>query len=339
MVLSLTACGSGGGGSNSSPSRSPSNNQPVTVSGVAAIGAPLSGGSVFVNDASGTEHGPYPIDANGNYSINVTGFNNPPFYLRAEGTVNGNPITLYSVSMNPGTANINPLTNLAVAVAAGVNNPADVYDDPVAHPVGQTELNDAINDILALLAPILENPAYLASNINPLTDDDYKADGTGLDGVIDDLGLSIDITNGIVTISLNGIELDQASINNLKDSFGDITESEVNEALAVVSGTGQTCPFPATLNLNVTVSGEGSLSYDFEDTFLQATSINAPTIADGTATITGAGTLNGAPGHTFTATVKDGSPDKMSMEIDGVSFPVPGSGPLPVIDGSGFTLH
>jgi hypothetical protein len=452
LALSLTACGSGGGGGGGSSSGSipQPGSQPETVSGVAAIGAPLAGGNVYVKDSSGTEHGPYPIDANGNYSIDVTGFNNPPFYIRAEGVINGRPITLYSVSINPGTANVNPLTNLAIAAASGLD-PADVYNNPLTHPVAQTDIDKAISDILTLLAPILNNPAYNASNSNPLTDDDYEADGTGLDGVIDDLNLYIDITHGTVIISLNGVPVGEAHFDKLDEPDDLIEEGEVANALtdSFVSGTGQTCPFPATLNLNVDVTsletstlryeyqetfleateissvimlpdgsalitgtgnlngdpnhifiatvkdgpdkmamqidgisgtvsivgplliidgagftiedtsisgigqtcpfpatlnlnvsdiGEGSLSYDFEDTFFQATSINAPVIANGTATITGTGTLNGEQGHTFTVTVKDGSPDRMGMEIDGVAVPDPVAGPLHLIDGSGFTI-
>jgi len=106
-----------------------------------------------------------------------------------------------------------------------------------------------------------------------------------------------------------------------------------------VSGSGQTCP-PATLNLNVLTDGGGSLRYGFKDIFFEATSINAPSISAGVATITGSGELNGEAGHTFTAAVEDnGCCDKMGFEIDGVASPVPVDGRMSLIGGAGFTVQ
>jgi hypothetical protein len=323
LALSLTACGSGGGGGGSSSADnitggggSGSGSGAVTtsaVSGVAAVGVPLAGGTVYVKDAGGTEHGPYPIDANGRYSIDVTGFNHPPFYLRAEGMINGQPVTLYSVSMNPGTANVNPLTNLAIAAASGLN-PADVYNDPLSHPVVQADIDKAINDILTLLAPILNNPAYNAFNINPLTDKNYTADGTGLDGVIDDLDLVIDIKNGTVTISLNGVQVGQAALNSLEHPSNPISIEEIEVVLSssLVSGSGWVPS--ASLSLQV---GGGRLQYSdiTEEVDFESTSITNLIIAGATVTISGEGTVNGVSGYTFTATVTDGTPDAMGIEI------------------------
>ncbi|MBI4847074.1 MAG: hypothetical protein HY808_00650 [Nitrospirae bacterium] len=336
LALSLVACGGGGGGgggsdsgSNSNlsdtgksdttanippPATNDNNNNPVAVStltGVAATGAPMSGGNVYLKEANGTEHGPYPIDANGNYSIDVTGLT-PPFYLKAERTVGGVTTTLYSVSMGSGIGNINPLTNLAVAAASGVNNPADAYNDPGSHSITQPNLDKAITDIETMLAPILA--AYNASNINPFTDGNYKADGSGLDGVVDDMNLDIDITNGIVTIRLKSdpTPLGQAHLNNLGSPDDPITGAEVTAALASKTALGTGYNFPPlvradlTLNVNEASLGTSSLTYSFNGMVLVSTSITTATISAGTAAIEGTGSLEDGSTCQFTAIVTNG---------------------------------
>jgi hypothetical protein len=308
IAFSLTACGSGGGGGGSSSSNSTPVSPTLSVSGVAASGAPLVGGSIFIKDANGIEHGPYPINPDGSYSVNVSGFNNPPFYLRAEGTINGESVTLYSVSMNPGTANINPLTNLAVAAAAGVDDPAEVYEDPVIHPVTEDKLNDAINDILIFLGPILSNGA----NKNFLTDD-YVADPEQdeLDKFFEDV--DIETVSGSVSFILNGVELGELRIFNL-EVINEIEAGESSVALSssLVSGSGWISG--SSLSLQV---GGSRLQYSdiLEDIDFESTSITAVEVTGVAATITGEGKFNGVSGYAFTAAVTDGTPDAMGIEI------------------------
>jgi len=340
LALSFTACGSGGGGggssapANDSKTGSPTDSQPAsqqaTVAGVAATGAPVTG-DVYLKDSNGIMQGPVPIAADGSYSFNVDGLT-PPFYLKAVNTTTGE--ALYSVSLGAGTANINPLTNLAVAVAAGISDPAAVYNDPFSYPVTQTRLDNSIADIRNMLAPLLENSNFNA-NINFLTDT-FIADHTGLDKVFDEMLVEHDTVSGKVTFVLRGIQIGQAQIDSFLVLEG-VTEAKIHAAIIGSSalGTGSTCPYPATLSMNVAASGEGTLSYDFQETFLQATSVDAPSIVNGTVTITGAGNLSGDPGHTFTARIKEGSPDQMSIDIDGVPSPVAGT--LPLIGGPGYT--
>lgn len=358
VVFSLAACGSGGGGGGSSADNKNGSGgngggtvSASVVSGVAATGEPVTG-NVYLKDSNGIEQGPVVIAPDGSYSFNVEGLT-APFYLKAVNTNTGEAI--YSVSPGMGTANINPLTNLAVAVAAGVNDPAAAYNDPFSHPVSQSGLENAVADIRTMLAPLLNNANFNA-DINFLTDA-FIADHTGLDKVFDEMRVEQDSVSGTVKFVLRGIEIGQAYIGNFS-VIEAVTETKIQVAIygASASGTGSTCPFPATLSLNVSDIGEGSLSYDFQDTFFEATSINEPVTSYGyaaneltansviiiktepsvTATITGTGTLNGEPGHSFKATVRNYG--FMGMEIDGVAVPVPGAGPLRLIRG-GFTAR
>lgn len=62
---------------------------------------------------------------------------------------------------------------------------------------------------------------------------------------------------------------------------------------------------------------DGWLSYQCSKAKLQwvSTSITAVTVSGQSATISGRGKLNGASGYTFTATVKDASPDRFGISI------------------------
>ena len=46
-----------------------------------------------------------------------------------------------------------------------------------------------------------------------------------------------------------------------------------------------------------------------------STAITSVSVSGNTATISGTGTVNGAAGYTFTATVTDGAPDKFGITI------------------------
>ncbi|RJQ14655.1 MAG: hypothetical protein C4560_11815 [Nitrospiraceae bacterium] len=342
LTLSLTACGGGGGGGGGSSSSNPS--APDVVSGVAATGAPIVG-QVSLKDSVGNnvDRGPVPTNADGSFSFDVTGLT-PPFFLFAEETGDCEETDtckeFYSVTLGAGTSNINTLTNLAVWAATGGTDPADVYensDEYVDEIIAG--LDDAIDDIIIFLKAVLDH--YEAEGIDAFSGP-YEADGSGIDGVVHNLDINIKVDSGKVSIELNGTPL-RSDLDDL-DTIEPITANEVEEALnpppsSSVQGIGQTCPFPASLNLNVPAAGGGTLLYDFQDTFFQSTSINAPVISEGTATITGSGSLNGEAGHIFKAIVIDGSPDKMSMEIDGIPYPLGGSSlPLPLIGGAGLTI-
>lgn len=99
-------------------------------------------------------------------------------------------------------------------------------------------------------------------------------------------------------------------------------DDDCNPATPVLatSGAGYNYPAPlfrASLSLNVDASNlaAGWLKYSFKRMSLASTSITNISVTNGTATITGVGKVNNVPGYTFTATVQEGSPDSMGIEI------------------------
>ncbi|MBF0147454.1 MAG: DUF1566 domain-containing protein [Magnetococcales bacterium] len=186
------------------------------VSGVAAAGAPMVG-QAWLKDSTGKQIGPSTIAADGGFSFDVAGLA-APFYLAAKGNVGGQSYTLYSATTSMGTANINPLTNLAVAAAAGVNDPSLAYGSldgkSIPIPITQATLESAIKDVKTMLAPLLNS--YQA-DVDPLKDS-FTANRSGLDAVFDVVKVSINASNGNVSLvdRSNNKEIVSAEVTKLR---------------------------------------------------------------------------------------------------------------------------
>lgn len=126
-VLSLVACGGGGGsdaGSGSTPSTPGLASEPV-LSGVVAVGAPLGGASITVIDSKGNALGSttaHPVD--GSYSLKLSSKAiSTPVLVQARGLdATGAPVLLHSVVATPAvtmTANVTPLSDAVLHLALG----------------------------------------------------------------------------------------------------------------------------------------------------------------------------------------------------------------------------
>jgi fibronectin type 3 domain-containing protein len=186
LSFSLAGCGGGGGDLSSH-----------VVSGVASVGATLSG-QVSLKDASTTPQSKTTvIDSDGSYAIDVTGMK-APFILEATGSAGGTSYTLHSYAAGPGTANINPLSEVVVAIAAGVDDPAQIYSNPdaaVLQKIG-SDLQSTITTLQAKFQPLLQQ--YGAGEANPVTGS-YKANHAGLDGMFDNVKFAM--SKGILTVT------------------------------------------------------------------------------------------------------------------------------------------
>jgi len=210
--LMIAGFGCGGGGGDTAVAVGVSSQ---TVTGVAAVGAALSG-EASIKDSLNTERKTV-IGSDGSYALNVTGMTGP-FVLRAIGSNGGVNYTLYSFAGSTGIANINPLTNALVANAGEVNDPADVYQNPNAAELNsiKTRLPQAISDLQAKLRPLLM--IYSAENINPISSP-YRVNHTQLDGVFDDVRISL--VNGVLTIinAANSAVIFTAQVNDIPNGI------------------------------------------------------------------------------------------------------------------------
>ena len=187
VVFILNGCGGGGDGND---------NPTVTVSGVAASGAPMSG-TAFLKDSAGNQEMSAAINAqSGAFIFNVSG-KTPPYMLRAG--------TLYSMAGGPGTANINPLSHQMVADAAGFPDMSTMnafYNNPNGTQMGTISGNIGIarQHMQQTMAPLLN--AYGVANVDPITGSIII--GQGMDRMFDDVKMTIDANGNVFMMYDNG---------------------------------------------------------------------------------------------------------------------------------------
>ncbi|MBI5194749.1 MAG: hypothetical protein HZA10_00335 [Nitrospirae bacterium] len=101
-------------------------------------------------------------------------------------------------------------------------------------------------------------------------------------------------------------------------------DDDCNPATPVLSVSGNAYNYPipffrATLAVNVNASSLGTsyVRYYYTRTRMNfaSTAISGITVSNGIAAVTGTGTVNGTAGYTFTATITDGSPDAIGVQI------------------------
>lgn len=142
---------------------------PAGLSGTAAVGAPIVGGTVTARCVDADTDVTAVTSTSGKYTILGTAIKAAggvaPCALKvAGGTVNGAAYadTLYSIAERIGTTNITPLTNLAVAKAAaggGLTSPADFFDDTITTPI----------DVDAIIAQLDAAQAALEAELKEAT--------------------------------------------------------------------------------------------------------------------------------------------------------------------------
>ena len=205
-VALMTGCGSGSGGGTSAGL------SPQAVSGVAASGSPLVG-QVILKDSSSAQKTSV-IGADGSFSVDVTDMH-APFVLKATGTAEGVNRTLFSFADKAGTANINPMSTVAVANAAGVDNPATVFDnsDPATLDKVKTGMPGAVATLQTQLKPMLDN--FNAAGTNPVTGS-VPANGDGLDGVFDNVKVTLAAGTLTITNATTGAVLFTAQVKDLE---------------------------------------------------------------------------------------------------------------------------
>lgn len=254
LCLSLVGCG-GGGGSNGNPG---AGSQPVTLSGIAAAGAPIAG-IVNVKGANGATASS-PIGSDGTYSIDVTDLT-APYILFAEGTVNGKSIKIFSAGVAAGTVNITPVTDFILRNALA-GSAETAFSNWTTAQVSEAALSTAETNAQAQLGPLL-NGAGVSSDINLLTTP-FSANHTGLDAVLD--VISISYNGNIATVKNNATgESFTDDITKIGDSAGFQGGSNTLK-LADLAGTWYSIGLDTPLK---GVSNPDLLGFDFDILILQ----------------------------------------------------------------------
>jgi len=206
--LMLAGCGSGGAGGAGIMSSQ-------VLSGNASVGAPLAGQVNLKDSSSPPQLKTTVIGSDGSFAFDVTGLK-APYILQGSGNVAGTAYKLHSFADGTGIANVNPLSNVVVASAAGAKDPEQVYaaSDPVTIQKIKSGLPVATSDLLSQLQPLLK--LYSADGKDPIKDH-YNADHQGLDGMFDNV--TITIPNGVITVTntKTGAVIFTASVTDIKN--------------------------------------------------------------------------------------------------------------------------
>lgn len=188
----LTACGGGGGddsatGGSSLPSL-------TTATGVAAVGAPINGGSVELKCASGATAS-VTTDASGVWTASLKATDYPCVTRVTGGQANGQALSspLHSVVSGAGTSNITPLTDLIVGILSG-QNPAAWYASAGAGTLGGAitsgTLSAAQGKLKAMLATLPGKPA-LPDGFDPVTTAFHAKKGDAADDLLESYGAAL----------------------------------------------------------------------------------------------------------------------------------------------------
>jgi len=209
MAAALTACG-GGGSSSDGSSAAASTDSPspsfTTVTGVAAVGAPLGGGTVELKCASGASTSA-TADASGVWTASVkstdypcvarvTAVQDAHYSKLSSGAAKAGSttITLHSVVAGPGTTNITPLTDLIVGILSA-QDPATWYAGAasgiLSGAITPSALSSALDKLKLALATLPGKPT-LPDGFNPLTSPFSAQKGDAGDDLLESFRAALD---------------------------------------------------------------------------------------------------------------------------------------------------
>jgi len=282
FAVAFAGCGGGGGHHDDPAPVDPGPVIPAThvLSGTAASGAPIIG-QVTIKDAAGVLRAA-DIEANGHYSVDVTGLT-APFLLRAAGEVGGRRVILLSAATSAdldGTINITPFTDLIVANIAG-QVATQYFDSGNFSTLSATELNAAKTTLTQRLQPILTSMGI--SDSFDLLRTSFNADRSGFDAVMDVVRVTVNEETGVAQIRdlINNTEISDdlsdaadatalpTPVIGLVTVAGDLVAiDQVLEALSALLAT--SLPDPESAELRALFVSEGFLDAGQDlDTFLQ----------------------------------------------------------------------
>lgn len=207
MVAVLAACGGGGGGGggaaagggdSSSNGNTGNTGNPApsttTASGVAAVGAPIVGGTVTLKCASGTT-ATTTTGADGTWKVSLKS-NDYPCVIRVNGGQAGGPTLtspLHSVIAGAGIANITPLTDLMVGILSK-SKPNTWFDSSnngdLSSKISTAALEDAQDKLKETLASLPGKPV-LPAGFNPVTSAFNAQKGDAGDDLLESYGVAL----------------------------------------------------------------------------------------------------------------------------------------------------
>ena len=184
----------------------------VSVKGVAATGAPITG-TVTLKDSAATPRVlTAGTKAGGSFTVDATNLI-APYVLRVDWSDASGANRMFAVAEGPGTANINPFSNATYAAAADASDSDALApdQDPAVIKAASEKHGSVMRSLMKKLAPLF---ALYNTSKDP-EHDDYEADHTGLDALFDDVKIVVSHGMIIVTNKKTGGVIFKASVNNI----------------------------------------------------------------------------------------------------------------------------
>lgn len=194
-ALLLAACG-GDDGPAAPATAGPAATTTVSLSGVAATGAPIPNATVAVTNANGVT-GSATTAANGSFTVTIA--EGAPYVLKVTDAA-GRP--WYSYAQAAGTANVTPLTSLALSQAAGGRPLADVYAGWTTSRLTATQVLEAARVVNANLSAVMQARGVTPASANVFTQT-FAANGQGLDAVLDAIRVSFNCNGSACSPLIN----------------------------------------------------------------------------------------------------------------------------------------
>lgn len=190
-TLFLSGCGGdgGGGGGSSTPAAS-------GLSGVAAVGSPIAGGTISVVCSGGSALDRATTSSTGVWQVTLSGQTLPCAVEVSGGTINGtaNTTTYHSIATAAGTVNVTPLTDLIVANLASTATPGTWFAGLNASPSKLSSISQTtVDDALTKLRTALNGLPQLSAN-NPITMEFSATPGTAGDDMLTALKTAMNST-------------------------------------------------------------------------------------------------------------------------------------------------
>jgi hypothetical protein len=263
-LMLITACGGGGGGGSGGAAASS-----ITLQGVAATGAAISGGIVDVKCKNGT--GTATTNSDGTYTVTVAD-GAQPCILRAIDPVS--KVELFSIVESGGTtANITPVTSLVVANTLG-DSPSTAFttfNSTVRDKITAANISSAVTRVQAATAAIGSDADMTGVDImkGSLTAATDSAGGDANDKKIDALMAALTAADKKIsdlTDQLKTATTSNAAASSLSTVVGDSKYSLAN------------CPYARSGDVwAINFAGAAPISYnaDFNNMVLKKLSDNS----------------------------------------------------------------
>lgn len=221
LVIAFTLVGCGGSGGSSSSSSGSS----ASFKGTVATGAPMVGATVEVYNASGTKLGSSTTDSNGDYTTTPL-LGAGPYVIKA--TLGAK--VLYSVQATDDgkPVNVNPLSNLVATLVSESGNPDNLVSEigknkSILSSTAIATKKDIVKEVVSPVSKVLGLDFDVINTA-------MKADGTGIDQVLDTVKVSYTpTTSGATTIQV-------AYISGKVDSTPQTITFSSNNTIVSVNG-------------------------------------------------------------------------------------------------------